>query len=213
MRWWRFLILLLFPLAMILGLWAALEVPWSRRPSAPVATVPVVVAAVDLAPGEAIARDVLQVRQYPAAAVPAGLISVVEEAVERVAVVPIAAGDLVLESKLSPPRVRVDHRELIPQGMRAVTLPTHDGVVGHVWQRRPDDRVDLRLTPTAPARDPDDSAARVRATTLVQDVPILIINGDRSVTVIVTPEVAERIDQAPETGTIRVAPRVVQHDE
>src|ERR1051325_9898521 len=104
------LILLLLILTPILIVGAAIGaiggVGWSRwsrpPPPAPVPTVPVVVAAVDLPPGEVIPRGALRVRWDPAPLVPAGLISTVDEAAGRVAIVPIAAGELVLESRLAP---------------------------------------------------------------------------------------------------------------
>jgi Flp pilus assembly protein CpaB len=91
------------------------------------ATRPVVVARADLDLGSRVRRADLRVVKLPAAAIPAGTLARLDDAVERVVAVPVLAGASVSERALAPRR-RDGLAGIVAPGRRAVRVTTADGL-------------------------------------------------------------------------------------
>jgi pilus assembly protein CpaB len=181
--------------------------------------VPVVVARRDMAYGAKLGPDDLTLVNLPSADVPAGAYSTIAAAVglpgsPPVAIAPIAAHEVLLPAKVSGPGARASLSAGIADGMRAYTIRVSDtaGVGGHAL---PGDRVDVVLT-----RDmsTDKAVRRMAAFLLIQNARVLgmDLNLDqtstrsvepRTATLEVTPQDAEKLALAPETGTLTLALR------
>jgi pilus assembly protein CpaB len=111
----------------------------------PAKMMPVVVAAKDVPPTVALARDQLTVRQWPLDAAMAGKFAAPEEVEGRVTAIPLAAGEPVLENKLAPKGVIPGLTALLPQDKRAMTVKVDEasGVAGFL---NPDNRVDVLVS-------------------------------------------------------------------
>jgi hypothetical protein len=104
---------------------------------------------------------------------------------------------------------------LVPAGMRAIAVRVSDATVGHPGLIVPKNRVDVLFTP----HDPDpDAPSGGRTTTVLQNVEILAVErrrsagregqrGLRSVTLLVTPEQAAKLDRTQDEGVIRLSLR------
>jgi len=105
-------------------------------------TAPVVVAAKDIEVANALRVDQLTVVQWPKDGVPKGGFTSLEEAAGRVAVLPMGAGEPVLEPKLAPQGTPAGMTALVSPGKRAMTVKVDEasGVAGFVV---PNNRVDV----------------------------------------------------------------------
>ncbi|HEX8458580.1 MAG TPA: Flp pilus assembly protein CpaB [Pyrinomonadaceae bacterium] len=94
----------------------------------------VVVAKVDIQPGEKIIAEQLQSVQFPANAMPDGTFQSADKLVGRVAVVQIAAREPVTDYKLAPEGSAGGLSAVIPEGYRAMTVKVDDvvGISGFV---------------------------------------------------------------------------------
>jgi pilus assembly protein CpaB len=214
--------ILISALALVFGGSAAVGVNAFVRNKAPagvVATVPVVVAVLDIPRGSTITADLVKVRDYPKDAAPEGAIAKPGDVIDRTVFIPLVKGDAVVESKLAPKGMGKGLASLVPSGMRAVTIQTPNvasGVAGFVL---PGNRVDVLLTVT-------DSGGSVQTgggstTTLLQNVEILAVDQRmeapaenkvdskdlRSVTLLVTPHQANLLDLGQNKGTLHLALR------
>lgn len=174
----------------------------AARPGDRAATVPVVVAAGDLAPGHELTAEDLEMAELPSPAPPAGIVDVAE-ALGRVTVTPFLAGEPITVTRLAE-----DGGALVasvPPGALGVVLRVDalpDGLA-------PGDRVDVLATFTA---------ARPYTTTVAEDVTVLQVpapgqgplgtgSGGTQVVVVASPEVARQLVQASATGTVAIAVR------
>ena len=111
----------------------------------------IVVATQPLEFGSPLTPENLRMQNFPAGSVPAGAFSTLEEAMQggRVALRPIVPGEPVLADKVSGSGGRAVLSTLLPEGMRAVSIPVSavSGVSGFV---RPGDIVDILLTRQIP---------------------------------------------------------------
>jgi pilus assembly protein CpaB len=214
-------------LAVVSGISAVIGVrrmaPNNAQP--PVETVRVVVAALDLPPGNEILKTSLKTREFPKNAAPANVISDPDQIAGRVAVVPIAPDDLVLESKLAPRGVTPGITSLIPLGMRAVSIPIANVAAGHSGLLMPKNRVDVLFTSTD--QGVQDQTGGGSTSMLLQNVEILAVDrriyvsGEtksetseiRSVTLLVTPDQANKIDLASNRGLLHLALRNPKDDK
>lgn len=105
----------------------------------------VVVAGQDLMRGKMLSADNLVVQQWPVSHLPKGHFSKPSDLDRRVLKAPLAANELVLESKLAPPGSMGGLSGIVPRGYRAMTVKVDDviGVGGFVL---PGDRVDVMVT-------------------------------------------------------------------
>ena len=191
----------------------------AQRVAPPTAGVPVVVAKHDLAYGAKLDAGELTLVNLPTGDVPTGAYSSIAAAMGQpgastVAIAPIAAHEVVLPAKVSGPGARASLSAGIADGMRAYTIRVSDtaGVGGHVL---PGDRVDVVLT-----RDMsnDKAVRRMAAFLLIQNVRVLGVDLNldqtstrsvepRTATLEVSPQDAEKLALAPETGTLTLALR------
>jgi pilus assembly protein CpaB len=185
-------------------------------------TVPVVVATADVARGEFLSAAQLEIRDWPADYVPKNAIRAIEEAENRAVAAPITADEPVLETNLSSASGG-GLASLVPRGMRAYTIETRSlaaNVAGFVL---PGNRVDVLLTLK-------DNFSRKTGggstTTLLQAVEILAVdqqlNSDtsteilgetsKSVTLLVSPDQATKLDLAQNLGDLSLALRNPEDD-
>jgi len=219
--------LAVFALALVFGGSAAVGVRQYVGRAAPRDdTVQVVVAAIDIGRGTLVASDLIKTRNYPRELVPQGAIVKPEDAIDRSAFTTIVRDEPILESKLNPK----GHRGMaaqIPPGMRALTISTPNvasGVAGFIL---PGNKVDVLLTITSNSSltftpiSPNDPTGGGATTTLLQNVEILAVDQRieapaenkvdskelRSVTLLVTPDQAAKLDLGQNKGTLHLSLR------
>ena len=196
------------------------EIPREAAAEPATPMVDVVVAARDVTVGSRLEPEHLTTAPFPAQAVPSGTYRSVADVIglgpdaDRGPVVirEMRQGEVVLPHRISPPGARAGLTVRIPEDKRAVTISTDEiqGVAGFVL---PGDRVDILHTTTA-GRLNDDLVTRK----LMQDMQVLAIdqisdeNGDdpriaRAVTLLATPEQAQKITLAQRVGQVKLALR------
>jgi pilus assembly protein CpaB len=187
--------------------------------NAPVRTVsvptqPVVVAAADLQLGTELKLDDLRVVAWPAGDVPAGAFATPQAIVGRGLVVPVVKSEPILPGKLAAKEAGAGLPPVIPPGMRAVSVRVNEviGVAGYVL---PGTHVDVVATAT-----PTQSQADVTSKVVLSNVQVLTagtrMEQDQEkgkpvqvtvVTLLVSPEQAERLALASTEGKIQLALR------
>lgn len=183
--------------------------------SANSADTPAVVAAFDLSIGSVItARDV-RVMRFPGSSLPAGYFSRVEDVVGRGVLTPIVGNEVVLNSKVASENAGGGLPAMIPPGMRAVAVKVND-VIAVAGFALPGTRVDVVVTGNATHTGPSDE---VSATTVLQNVQVLAAgqklqkNTDgkpeevQVITLLVTPEEAQKVALATQEGRIQLTLR------
>jgi pilus assembly protein CpaB len=174
--------------------------------------VDVLVAADDIQVGARIEEHDVRAVKYPASALPAGTYSARSKVMGRGVILPISKGEFILPSKLAPENAGSGLPSLIPPGMRAVSVRVNEvvSVAGFVG---PGTRVDILLTGTPNGSTED------QTTTVLQNVAV-IASGQRLernaagdaqntpvITVLVSPDDAERLTLASAEGRIQLALR------
>jgi len=213
-------LLLIIALAVISGLgagYSALRYLNQRPTTLPGAgterqeTQPVVLASRDLALGTVLSEADLIVVDWPSKTVPAGFAGSVEELVGRSLIDNVQANEVILVTKLADTGL-LGMIPLIPAGMRAMSVRVNDvvGVAGFVT---PQTRVDIILIMTPPGtRDPVSKVIlqNIQALAAGQEIretedgsPVTVT----VVTVLITPEEAERLALATREGEIQMALR------
>lgn len=109
-------------------------------------TAPVVVASEDIGTGVTMTASMLKLTDWPKDRVPPKSFKSIDEAVSRVAMGSIFKDEVILDSKLSPVGSPAGVSSLIPNGMRAVTLPTPSVATGVAGILLPKNKVDVLLT-------------------------------------------------------------------
>jgi pilus assembly protein CpaB len=174
--------------------------------------VDVVVAADDLQVGAKIEEHDIRVAKLPAGDLPAGSYSRRSQVLGRGVIVPIAKGEFVLPGKLASENAGSGLPSLIPPGMRAVSVRVNEvvSVAGFVT---PGTRVDVLLTGT-----PGGSGEQ-QTTTVLQNVAVIAsghtlertATGEAQntpvITLLVSPDDAERLTLASSEGHIQLALR------
>jgi pilus assembly protein CpaB len=187
--------------------------------SAPVRTIstptqPVVVAAHDLQIASEIKADDLRVIQWPKGNVPSGAFSSTGEVVGRGLVAPVVQNEPVLASKLAPTEAGSGLPPVIPPGMRAVSVRVNEviGVAGYVL---PGTRVDVLAT-ASPTQQVQDTTTKVVLSNIQVVTAGTRLEQDQSdgkpvqvsvVTLLVTPDQAERLALASTEGKVQLALR------
>jgi pilus assembly protein CpaB len=177
-------------------------------------TTPVVVASADLAIGSEIKQEDLQVVSFPAGQALEGAFAKPADIVGRGLIVPVVKNEPILEAKLAPKEAGAGLPPVIPEGMRAVSVRVNEvvGVAGYVL---PGTRVDVVAT-ASPTNQPGDTTSKV----VLANVQVLTagtrMEQDQKdgkpmqvtvVTMLVTPEQAERLALASTEGKIQLALR------
>ncbi|HJR06546.1 MAG TPA: Flp pilus assembly protein CpaB [Pyrinomonadaceae bacterium] len=184
----------------------------------------VVVAKVDIQPGEKIIAEQLQSVQFPSTAMPDGTFESVDKLVGRVAVVQIAAREPVTDFKLAPEGSAGGLSAVIPEGYRAMTVKVDDvvGISGFVM---PGALVDVVVVINPAENNGHENPI---SKIVLQNIKVLA-NGQnidrpkndrepesvKAVTLQVTPEQAEKLALASTEGKLQLVMRnsVDQGDE
>jgi pilus assembly protein CpaB len=172
----------------------------------------VVVAANDIQVGARIGDRDVHIVKYPSSALPAGTYNVLSKVLGRGVILPISRGEFILPSKLAPENAGAGLPALIPPGMRAVSVRVNE-VVSVANFVGPGTRVDVLLTGT-PGGGSDS-----QTTTVLQNVAVIAAghnlernaNGEAQnvpvITLLTSPEDAERLTLASSEGKIQLALR------
>jgi pilus assembly protein CpaB len=208
-------LLLIGFIALVLGAFVSLVVYRNLQSKAGSKAPPgedVIVAADDLQVGTKIDDKDIRIVHFPAGDLPDGRFHLKTKVVGRGVVLPIAKGEFILTNKLAGENAGFGLPSLIPPGMRAVSVRVNDttSVSGFVL---PGTRVDILLT-----GNPQGSSEQ-QTTTVLENVAV-IATGQRLernsagepqnahvVTLLVSPDDAERLALASSQGHIQLALR------
>lgn len=180
----------------------------------------VVVAAVDIKPGEQINETLIKTAEWPDEALPENAVTDVAQILGRSARYPIASNEVVTTAKLAAEGVGPGLEPIIEEGKRAmsVAIKTHESAAGFVI---PGSRVDIVMISKR-------SGTRGgKAKTILQNVQVIAVNqainndpADEQqghvvemVTFMLTPEEAEMLALAQNTGSIQLILRNPTEDE
>jgi pilus assembly protein CpaB len=185
-----------------------------------IATLPVVVAAKDIPAGARVDPAALEVRAWPAVSVPKGAFSDLAQAKDRVARVPVFAGEAIVPGRLAPQGTAPGLEARITPGMRAMSVRIND-VAGLSGLVQPDSRVDVLVT----LRHSGPQASEEVSKVFLENMRVLSI-GSRTTregsgestpattaTLEVTPTQAERLAVAMRQGMIQLVLRGFSDDD
>jgi pilus assembly protein CpaB len=184
-------------------------------------TAHVLVASLDIPRGGVITPAQVTTVEFPRHLTPPGALTNKEDVLDRSAISAIVKGEPLLDGKLAPKGAGRGLAALVPPGMRAFTITTPNiasGVAGFVM---PGNKVDVLLTMTS---DTNDGTGGGSTTTLLQNVEIMAVdqridapadnkmdaNQLRSVTLLVTPDQAAKLDLGQNRGTLHLSLRNVE---
>lgn len=202
------------------ALWLVYSLRGPEQASAgvPMPTTQILIAKTDIAYGDKIIPDLVELTQWPTKYLPKGAIQIPADLFEgpdapRIAMRAIVAGEPFLKAKVSGYGERPILSRKVAEGMRAFTVRINDvsGVAGFIL---PGDRVDILLT-----RQIDGSSRENYANDIIlqnisvlgidqlsseeQDKPVL----GKSATFEVTPEQAQSLALASQVGTLSLSLR------
>ena len=184
----------------------------------------VVIAKVNIPPGTKIVAEQLDVVQFPRNAMPAGVFDSPDKLVGRVAVVQIAAREPFTDYKLAPEGSAGGLSAVIPEGYRAMTVKVDDvvGVSGFVM---PGALVDIVVVINpVDTGGPQNPISKI----VLQNIKVLAngvnidqpadqreANAVKAVTLLVTPDQAEKLALASSEGKLQLVMRnaIDQGDE
>jgi pilus assembly protein CpaB len=172
----------------------------------------VIVAAGDLQVGHKISESDIKIIKIPVSAIPSGTPRRRKDVIDHAVIMPISAGEFILNNKLAGENAGGGLPSLIPPGMRAVSVRVNEvvSVAGFVT---PGTRVDVLLTGT-PAGGNDQ-----QTTTVLQNVLVIAAGhtlernstGEAQntavITLLVSPDDAQRLTLASQEGHIQLALR------
>ena len=209
-------------LAVVCGLSAMVLVQALRKPpSGPVVErVPVVFAIADIKPGESIDATMVEVREVPKEEAPEDAIHKTADVIDRAAQTQLDKGDMIREKKLAEKGAGRGMAALIKPGMRAFTIQTASLSSSMAGLILPGNRVDVLLT-TNSSGGAEDETGGATTTTLLQNVEILAVHTTvntpttnkidpdqvRSVTLLVTPGDASKLDLGQNKGSLHLSLR------
>jgi len=182
----------------------------------PISMQEVVVADVALPIGTRLTASNIRAIPWPGNATIPGMLTRVEDGVDRAVITQVAPNEPILEAKLAPRSAGAGLPATIPEGMRAVSVAVNDvvGVAGFVT---PGTSVDVLVTGQLPGANQNGNENITR--TILENVRVLAagqtIEQDRDgkpqtvpvVTLLVTPEDAARLTMASTEGKIQLALR------
>ncbi len=183
-----------------------------RGPSSAESGVNVVIAANDIQVGTRIGEHDVRIVKYPSSALPAVTYGALSKVLGRGVILPISRGEFILPSKLAPENAGAGLPALIPPGMRAVSVRVNE-VVSVANFVGPGTRVDVLLTGTP------NGSSESQTTTVLQNVAVIAAghnlersaNGEAQnvpvITLLASPEDAERLTLASSQGKIQLALR------
>jgi pilus assembly protein CpaB len=197
-------------LAVVLGLAAAAyAATWLKQQGA-TNTMPVVVALRDVPMGTRLQPDMLTTQAWPKAATLHGPLISLEQALDRVVLMPLLRGEPLLLSKLAPVGEKGGLSSVLSQGQRAVTVKVNE-IVGVAGFALPGNYVDVMVNTPDKQDQPVSKIVieRIQVLAVAQDVASTeykprVVNA---VTLLVTPQQAEQIDLARSVGTLSLVLR------
>lgn len=209
-------------LALFCGLCAAVGVASLKTQSpqtvAVLETETIVVAAIDIPRGSLISAELLTTKEVPKEQLADGMLTKVEDAVERAVIIQLLAGEPILDKKLANRDEGRGISPLVVKGMRAFTILTPTPAASVAGFIMPSNRVDVLLTVSPSGRD--DTTGGGSTTTLMQNVEIIAVNrkidlpnGEistealTSVTLLVNPEQVAKLTLAQNRGTLNLSLR------
>lgn len=187
--------------------------PLSPRTASANAMTHIVVASRDLPMGTVLAPGDVKQIEWPALDVPPGYAGTEEEVMGRGLITHVSANEPLMTAKLADKDAGGGLPIVIPEGMRAVSVKV-DEVIGVAGFVLPGTRVDVLVTLT-PGADREEAATRV----ILQNVQALAsgqtiqrnANGEPQtatvITLLVTPEQAEKLTLGATEGRIQLALR------
>lgn len=180
--------------------------------------VQVVTAVFDVPRGTMTSQETLTTTEWPAAQVPKGAMTSLEDAIDRSVLISLLEGEPVLERKLADRDKGRGIAPLVTEGMRAFTILTPNPAAGVAGFVLPGNRVDVLLTVSSNGRD--DRTGGGSTTLLIGNVEILAVNttidvpDDKlatdnliSVTLLLLPEQVSRLTLAQNRGTLNLSLR------
>jgi pilus assembly protein CpaB len=194
------------------GLYRVMQQQSKNSAAQRVATRKVVVASRDLKMGKKIEASDLKTGDWPAAIVPLGSFSNASDLVGRVLKTDSQAGEPIVEGKLAPKGSEGGFSSIIPAGMRALTVSVNNssGVSGFIL---PNTRVDVLVTVSSPVQR-EESTTKI----ILEDIRVLAVDQTferkeddpvivQTVTLLVTPEDAEKLVLASTEGKLQLSLR------
>jgi pilus assembly protein CpaB len=187
--------------------------PLSPRTASASATTQIVVAAHDLPIGTVLGPGDVKKIAWPALTVPPGYAASEDQVMGRGVITHVSANEPLMTAKLADKEAGGGLPIVIPEGKRAVSVKV-DEVIGVAGFVLPGTRVDVLVTLT-PGADREEAATRV----ILQNVQTLAsgqtiqknANGEPQaatvITLLVTPEEAEKLTLAATEGQIQLALR------
>ncbi len=185
----------------------------SSRLAPPTDTVAIVVASRHVSLGARLTSDDVRVVKWPKSVLMEGSVANPEEVIGRGAVVSMLANEPILESKLAAKEAGAGLAAIIPEGMRAVAVKVND-VIGVAGFALPGTRVDVILS-GSPDRGTETDTTKI----ILENVQVLAsgqnveqdVNGKpqnvQVITLLVTPEQAQKLALASVDGKIQLALR------
>jgi pilus assembly protein CpaB len=177
---------------------------------------PVVIAERDLPLGKEIQAADVRVTKLPTEDLPVGVFHNTSEVVGRGVIIDMAKNEPVLASKVADPNAGAGLPPRIPHGMRAVSVKVNE-VVAVAGFIRANSRVDVLLTGNI---SKENDPTKFQTTTVLQNITVLTVGQemqDRSdgkpmpdasvVTLLVSPEDAEKLTLASTQGRIQLSLR------
>ena len=182
-------------------------------------TEPIFVALVDIESYKPITPQVVKLEEWPKDKIPAGAIKKLEEVENKRSRAKLFAGEPILAGKLMGLGENETPANKIKEGYRVVSVRV-DAVTGASSLILPGDRVDVLVYFR---KDPANGITETITKTILKDVQVFAVDtvtdidrkpgadnqaiSAKTVSLLVTPEQAERITTATESGTIRLVMR------
>jgi pilus assembly protein CpaB len=169
--------------------------------------------------GQTLTADMIDERNWPKESVPEGIVADIALAIGRTVLIPMTKGEPLLDSKLASPGAGRGLAAIIPRGMRAVAIQVPNIATGVAGFILPGNKVDVLMTVSTPGID--DATGGGSTITLLQNVEILAVDQRieapqenkmdpkelRSVTLLVTPADAAKLELGQNRGTLHLALR------
>jgi pilus assembly protein CpaB len=183
-----------------------------RNATTPILLQPVMVAAKDVWQGKTIEAEDLKLKDLPPEYIPDQVLKNQDQAIGRVPRERILADEFIRDERLADPAAGVGLNAIIPRGMRAMSINITDGsaVSGFL---NPGNYVDVLVTVDG------EEGAEAQTITLLQAVTVLAVNnrlggaeggdvnGRPSVTLAITPDLAEKLTHAVAQGDVTLTLR------
>ncbi len=204
----------------LLNAWFSGEAEKQQKVALQTEMVRIIVATQPLEFGTKITQQNIRLQDWPAASVPAGAFRTMPEVLKnnRVALRPIVVGEPILADKVSGTNGRATLAALLPEGMRATSVPVDavHGVAGFVL---PGTMVDVLLTRKIPGEG--STTEDLRSDVLLSNVQVLAIDQlsndkadkpkvGRTATLAVALYDAQRLSLAIKMGTLSLVLRKVE---